>query len=301
MGTYTEFLSWETPQAERVESVFRGSIDMHIHFAPDPGVVRRFNAYETARAAGEAGMRAIVLKSDHCPTAQTAYTVSRLVPEVRVFGSLNIERCTTGGLGSCTAETVDLNARMGAKVLWFPTFDSLHTLRYMPGGDTSRGITVLDGDGALKSVVYDILDVVRRRDMVLCSGHLSFEETLALFRAAAKLGLTRLVVTHPMSDVIWPAFTLEQMRALTETGAFIEHCYRNCMPLLGGFRPERYLEVIRALGAERTILTTDFAQITDVSPAEGMRQFIATLMQMGAGDAELELMVKRNPAFLLGL
>lgn len=274
---------------------------MHIHFAPDPDTVRRFDAYETAVAARDAGMRAIVLKSDHCPTTQVAYTVQRLVPEVRVFGSINIERGTTGGLGEYTVETIRNHAIMGAKVLWFPTFDAAYARSFLPGGNASDGISILEPGGALKPVVYDILDVVRTYDMVLCNAHLSYEETVSLFSAAREKGITKLVVTHPMSDVIWDAYTMEQMLRLAKMGACIEHCYRNCMPLLGSFRPERYIEAIREIGADHTILTSDFAQITDTSPAEGMRQFIATLLQMGVTEKELTWMVKTNPARLLDL
>lgn len=39
--------------------------------------------------------------------------------------------------------------------------------------------------------------VVWRPDMVLCSGHVSPEETLIVFRRAAEIGITRMTVTHP--------------------------------------------------------------------------------------------------------
>jgi hypothetical protein len=88
---------------------------------------------------------------------------------------------------------------------------------------------------------------------------------------------------------------------LADMGVFIEHCYRCCLPLLGSYRPEKYIEAIALIGANRTILSTDFGQITDISPAKGMRQFIATMLQMGISEEDVTLMVKRNPAKLLDL
>jgi adenine deaminase len=94
---------------------------------------------------------------------------------------------------------------------------------------------------------------------------------------------------------------MEQVKHLADMGCYIEHCYRNCMPLLGSYRPENYIEAIHEVGADHTILCTDFAQITDTSPAEGMRQFIATMLQMQVSEDDITLMVKTNPAKLLDL
>lgn len=295
---YTPFLAHKTPSAASVDRLWKGSIDMHIHFAPDPGMERRFDGLETVVAAKDAGMRALVLKSDHCPTIQIAYAAQRAIPEVAVFGSINIETCTTGGLGEYTAEIIETNAKMGAKVLWFPTFGSAFSRKYM---GKEGGLTIFNEDGKLIPVVYDILDVVKRYDMVLCSGHMSYEESEALFIAAEDKGIVKKVVTHPLCDVIWPAFTMDQMKRLAELGAYIEHVYRCCLPLVNSLPPERYVEAVREIGADKTIMATDFAQISDTSPAEGMRQFIATMLQLGISEDDITLMVKTNPAKLLDL
>lgn len=50
-------------QNDRIEAVWRGSIDMHVHAAPDPIAARRHDAYDLAIACRDAGMRAIVFKS----------------------------------------------------------------------------------------------------------------------------------------------------------------------------------------------------------------------------------------------
>jgi hypothetical protein len=297
---YLEFFKYKTPSEDLVERCWKGSIDMHIHFAPDPGIVRRFDGYQTALAARDAGMRAIVLKSPHIPTIQTAYAVQRALPGIVVIGSINIENATTGGLGETALIAIENSAKMGAKVIWFPTSDAAFACNSIPGME-GKGISILEPDGTLKPIVPKILEIVKKYNMVLCNGHLSYPESLALFEEGKKQGIIKMIATHPLVDVLWEPYSLEEIQHLADLGVFIEHCYRCCMPLLGSYRPEKYVEAIRLIGANRTILSTDFGQITDVSPAEGMRQFIATMLQMGISEEDVTLMVKNNPAKLLDL
>ena len=73
------------------------------------------------------------------------------------------------------------------------------------------------------------------------------------------------------------------------------------MPRLGSFDLKKYIKAIREIGAEHTIMSTDMAQVTDPPPAEGMRMYIAIMLQFGVSEKEIELMVKINPAKLLDL
>lgn len=61
------------------------------------------------------------------------------------------------------------------------------------------------------------------------------------------------------------------------------------------------MEIIREIGAEHVVLMTDYGQINAPSPAQGMRVFYYLMLKMGITKEELELMMKKNPAFLLGL
>ena len=98
-----------------------------------------------------------------------------------------------------------------------------------------------------------------------------------------------------------PVFTMEEMRHLTKQGAVLEHCWRNCLPQLKSFDPHLYVEAVKKLGAENTIMSTDFAQISDPSSAEGLRTFIAVMYQFGCTPEEITLMVKNNPYRLLSI
>ena len=101
-----------------IDRLMSGSIDMHVHFVPDSLLERRQDALRLAYSARELGMRAIVLKSREYNTAPVALLVSELVPEVQIFGSLTLDN-EVGGLNPAAVLAA---ARMGAKVIWMPTF-----------------------------------------------------------------------------------------------------------------------------------------------------------------------------------
>ena len=275
-----------------VDELMNGSIDMHMHTAPDPNTERRLDALEAAFQAEDMGMRAIVLKSHEYPTTPLAYIVQQMVDNVKVFGSLCLEFQT----GCLNLAAVEASAKLGAKVLWMPTFSG--TLDRKKRG--LPGISILDEKGELFPVVSDILKVVKSHDMVLASGHITNEETFALVDEAKRLGLTKIVATHPTSPNRVP-MTLKQLQDLTAKGVLIEYCFGSCMPLSLRLNPADIAAGVKALGAEHCLMTTDLGQNHNPPPAEGMRMCVIGMLRNGISEPEVELMTKVNPARLLGL
>ena len=212
-----------------------------------------------------------------------------------MFGAVVIAYSETGGLDHA-ADVIKKQADIGAKVVWFPTFDAKWCMDYLKSGE---GIYILDENGGLKPQVYDILKVCKEYNLVVCSGHMSYEETAKLFDACVEMGITKMVATHPLAEL--SRFTMEQILALADKGAYIEHVYGTLMPRLGNMDPSDYVDCIRAVGAERTILGSDLGQVWDPMPASGMRHYITMMLQFGCTPQEVELMVKTNPAKLLDL
>ena len=58
-------------------------------------------------------------------------------------------------------------------------------------------VPVVDEQGALLPEAHEVLEVVARHQMVLCTGHLSRDEIFALVDAAVGAGIETIVVTHP--------------------------------------------------------------------------------------------------------
>ena len=277
-----------------IDRLIEDAVDIHVHFAPDPKVERRGDAVDVAQAAKAMGMRGVVLKSHEYPTHPVAYTAAKVVPGISLIGGIALD-VEVGGLNPMAVEA---SANMGGRVVWMPTF-SARTDRERKG--LSGGISLLDGHGHLVPEVFTILETVKRHDMVLATGHISTQESMVLVEEARNLGINRVVVTHASTMSFWTGMTVEDMQVLAEKGAFIEHCIHTMMPLTFRFSPSDLADMVRAIGAEHCIISTDFGQAYHPMPAEGLRMGIATLLQAGMEEVELGMMVKDNPSRLMGL
>ncbi|MFC1917377.1 DUF6282 family protein [Chloroflexota bacterium] len=278
----------------KTEDILKGSIDMHIHASPDVRVERRLDALQAALDAREVGIRAIVLKSHDYPTAAMANIIQRVVPEVTVFGSIALDH-EVGGLNS---HAVEVSAKLGGKVVWMPTLGSANDMK-KKGLDTP-GVSVIDDEGKLLPVIYDIFATIKEYRMILATGHVSVAESFALVEAAHEYGLEKIVITHPLLEKVGAHLNLDQQRQMADMGAFLEHCFADTMPL-DRLDPMEIVEAVRFVGAEHCIISTDLGQYFNPAPAEGMRMAIATMLQWGMTEKEVELLVKTNPAKLLDL
>lgn len=276
------------------DRLVEGAVDIHVHFAPDPKVERRGNAIEIAEQAAKMGMQALVLKSHEYPTQPVAYTVSQIVPDIHIIGGIALD-VEVGGLNPAAVEAT---ANMGGRVVWMPTY-SAQADRQHKG--LSGGIFLLDDNGKLLPEVYPILELIKAHDMVLATGHISTQECMVLVSEAKNMGINRLVVTHGTTSAFWTGMTPADMKTLAGMGAFVEHCLHVMMPMTYRLPPQELVEVIRTIGTENCIVSSDFGQDFHPMPAEGLRMGIATLLKAGLDEVEMGILVKDNPARLLGL
>ena len=285
----------------KLDDLVKGSIDMHVHFIPNSMIAGRIDALDTAKAAAQMGMRAIVLKSTFFPSGPLADLVARLVPEVKVFGGVCLEY-EIGGLNHHALEPL---AKFNTKVVWMPTHSSSNSragMRRIPGAVLEgEGFSIIDGTGKLVLEMARILSIIKQYDMVLANGHISPRETFALVESAKAAGITRLVITHGLWTHGQVRFTIEELKRLAEMGAYIELCYVGFLPTDFRDDPKPMAEAIKYIGAEHFIMSTDLGQYYNPTPAEGMRMFMALLLKNGISEREIELMAKENPAKLLGL
>ena len=152
-----------------IDRVMKGSIDMHIHHGPGGG---SFSAYDLAVQASQAGMRAIVLKDTGYPNAPMAEMINRLVPGTTLFGS----QCLNAYCGGLNFHAVQSAAQMGAKVIWMPTLsaaNSVNVYRKMGIPVSEEGLSLLDDRGQLYPSVLKILEIIKKYDIALATGHIS--------------------------------------------------------------------------------------------------------------------------------
>ena len=179
---------------------------MHVHVAPDV-VERRIDDVALARRFGELDLAGLVLKSHYIATAERAAVVRGVVPDVMVMGSITLNR----SVGGMNALAVEVAAREGARVVWFPTVDAVHETagrsEPKPGDKVpvwaalqhdlhARGIAiepvaVVDADGRVLAETRDVLATIAAHGLVLATGHLSRDEIVAVVDAALEEDVTR--------------------------------------------------------------------------------------------------------------
>jgi hypothetical protein len=267
-----------------------GAVDLHVHSAPDVDR-RRFNDLELAREAKEAGVGAILIKSHQNSTVERAWLVTRCVPGIRVYGGLVLNQ-TVGGLNLAA---VRLALQLGARQIWMPTRSARNHRLYhgQPGG-----ISILDEEGQLLPVVDEILREMSQSDCILGTGHLSPRETSVLVDAAQRLGVPKVLVTHPEWGPTYHSY--EAQKELAERGnVFFERCFVSTTYLCGCVPFESIERAISEIGVERTVLSTDLGQPETPPPSEGMRLYAERLHSAGFSADQIRDMMKTNPERLL--
>ena len=295
--------------SEVVARVLKGSVDLHVHPAPSP-LPRRVDAVEAAQAAESIGMRAIVVKSHHHSTVTDVLALGRDLNglPVKVYGGIALN----SAVGGLNPYAVDLALKLGGRIVWFPTIGSpQHIAHHAAHPDLKfpklavhvreeRPIDVLDENGELRPEVHDIIGLIKEHDAILASGHMAPDRILAVFETAHAAGVRRLLVNHPNFVV---EATHEQGRRFVELGAFIEHslCMYDDRSSFYNWDIDVLLGWIGAVGADRSTLGSDLGQMKNPLPSEAFTNIVGQLLDAGLGEADVEAMVRRNPARLLDL
>lgn len=298
--------------SSRARELVRGAVDYHIHVAPD-FVARRITDVQLAARCLETGQAGFGLKSHYTSTAERAQVVAEAVPGVTILGTITLNR-SVGGLNSLAVEVA---AREGARVVWFPTVSSVNEqhevlaadpngkvpvwvkfeLSLREAGMACEPVPVVDADGALLDEARAILDVIARHDMVACTGHLSRDEIFAVVEGAVEAGVRQIVVTHPEfpSQNVSPADQVE----LADMGALIERCFTTAYT---GKTPwARCFEATRAVGPDRTLWSTDLGQRFNPPVEDGLALMADTFLAAGFTDEEVHVMAVTNTRRVAGL
>ncbi len=261
-----------------------GLIDLHIHTAPDVRP-RSVDDIEAARQAADAGMRGILIKSHVTCTADRATIAEKVIGgRIRVYGGLALDE-EVGGLNPAAVQAA---ITLGAVEIWMPTFSAR--------GSGERGITIWDNQLRILPAVEEVLRLIADNKVILGTGHLSVPEIVALVDAARAAGVAKILVTHPDSRIVrMPVEVQQQLAAL---GAFFERCFVGTREA-NGLTVHDVAGIIRQVGVESTVLSTDFGQANNPPPVKGFQEYIDGLLAEGFTEAELRWMAGENPAELL--
>jgi len=288
--------------------LLRGCIDIHLHSAPD--LYNRISDHvEAARAAREAGFRALVLKSHNFATAARARLVQSAVPGIDVFGSL----CLNLAMGGLNPVAVETAIKYGAKQVYMPTVDSTNHPSLVGGeiGQHGKGLVVaggwseytkkhpririLDARNELVPEVRVILGFLAEADVILNCGHLSYEELERLVPAAQAAGVRKIVVDHPY----FSRLSIEQQEKLVRAGALMNYTIGEILPRWWRVSVEGFAAGLRRLGPGNVLVSSDCGQVHNPPSVEAYRLAIQLLLEEGFSEAEIRAMFHEKPATLL--
>jgi hypothetical protein len=288
---------------KRVLDLLEGSIDIHIHAAPDiyPRIV---NVMELARHGKEMGMRALLVKNHFVMTAGQASIASDEV-DFPVFGGIALNL----PLGGLNIHAVDIALKLGAKQVWLPTLHSRKFVQHkshvthLAGGirDDVEGIYLLNDEGSLREELLPIFDLIAENDAILGTGHVSVEEAKVAVREATKRGVKRILVTHPLASFC--NYSVEDMKEMLNLGVtYLEHTYNDVTRQVSHpITLEDLYNGIKAIGPKHCIMSTDAGQWLNPIPAQQMGIFIKDMLNFGMSESDIRTMVSDNPAQILGM
>jgi hypothetical protein len=282
-----------------------GVIDMHTHSHPDV-FGRNIDDVDLARIAKARGMRGVVLKNHISETASRAALAMKEVPGIEVFGGVVLNKAV-GGINPDAVEWMHRIYGSRGKVVWLPTFESDKHVKTF-GKPDNKGIVVAPG-GKVTPEMEAILKIIARENLLLATGHVHPEEVLAVVKRGKELGVKNMLVTHGLTTV--PGLSMAQAKEVVANGAVIEVCFLQFQA--GPNAPLAFLthwmqinakhvaQAIKEFGAQGLVVSSDLGQSANMVHPDGLEVAIGAMKREGISDADIDVMMRKNPARLLGL
>jgi hypothetical protein len=274
--------------------LIQGAYDLHFH--PWPSHFERsvddFSALNEADALGMAG---ILLKNHYEPTGARASIANKYAKtKCKALGGL-VLNWPVGGLNPYAVESA---IRLGAKIVWMPTRDAEQSLQF---GDMSgdffvrKGIKILEQDGNLVTEVLQILQITKKYDVSVATGHISLEESAKLCKVGCEMGV-RMILTHP--DWERTLISLEEQVRIARYGTLIEKVWMNVID--GHVSLEDFINSIRTIGTDRVFLVSDRGQAGATHPAKSILECIHTLIEHDFTEEDIRMMTQMVPLMIIG-
>ena len=282
-----------------------GVIDMHVHSHPDV-FGRNMDDIDVAMLAKARGMRGILLKNHITMTADRAALVMKVVPGIEVWGGIVLNKAV-GGINPDAVEWMHRMYGSRGKVVWLPTFESDKHVKTF-GKPDAKGLVVAPG-GKVTPEMEAVLKIIARENLLLATGHVHPEEVLAVVRRGRELGVKNMLVTHGLTNV--PGLTMAQAKQVVEMGGVIEVCFLQFQA--GPNAPLAFLrhwtqinaknvaQAVKEFGAAGLVISSDLGQSANMTHPDGLEVAIAAMKAEGLTDADIDQMMRKNPARLLGL
>ena len=322
---------------ELSQELLKGAIDIHVHAGPHIfSSPRRVDPFQAAFQARDAGMRAIVYMDVFEMSNGTAWLVNRVVPDFQTYGGL-ILNTVYGGMNPRAVKTA-ISYGDGAKYVSFGAHSTYYQAaregrlvdgKFIPLSELYPKFKEEELDRCIRIPLDEApgpeLDEILRLIAVnpqiyMITGHVSAKEAVRLVDLAGEYGIEKVVVSSAVTKIS----DMSQLEYMADRGAFIEYTlaaytHTTSIPKTHYYVEREYASIdegmgegpgggvklvaeqISELGAERCIIATDFGVYTLPEPVEGLREFIACLLDLGIPADDIRKLAKENPERVLGL
>ena len=292
----------KTAEMNDADDLLKGVCDIHLHAEPDSRA-RSVNEWQFSYDAQRSGYRSVMFKSNDFSCHDRAYLIRQGLSDMEVFGSICMNRVHGERVNAFAAEKAVATSGGLCRCIWMPTLDASY--HYRCEGRKEQGIPVLDDAGRVLPEVIRVMEICADANIIFATGHCSPEESIVLTRKAQEVDVKRVVITHANSH-FW-TMTPDQIRLCIDLGAYIEYCYLPCLwgegTKMAQYKRqsiEEFIAFVR-ISPERSFISTDLGQAVMPHPVEGMRDCIIKLLRSGIPQREIDLLIRKNPAFLIGL
>ena len=293
----------------KLNELIRGAIDLHCHVYPEVSLEQenRLEDDDQIQAAIDAGLAGIVLKSHLWPTVERAYYLGKRFRQIQVIGSISLNPIA----GGFDPLIVEIAARQGARVIFFPTWQSENDLshggfssvvrRRMPlyGPKAEFPAAPVTKDGKLTPAAEQVLDAAKDLDLLVMTGHCRADEGLLVIEGAAKRGV-RVIYSHPQSTHI--GATNDDLKKAAALGALIEISSLGAISVrAAGLSRAQVAEGIKAVGAEHFVIVSDAFNPYAPPQPELFRMGAGQIVEVGIPIEQVRKMVYDNPRRALGM
>lgn len=278
------------------EACLDGAIDMHVHADPCSLIARNQDYTQVAIDGARAGLRAVCRKDHYYSTVGEAYAVQRHIDHLVETEALSHSIEVYGGVPLQSLDPARIEKALGRpqfKMIWCNPV----------GGEP------LVQDGRVRPEMERLIHLAAEHGLAFNLGQPShsaaknpglsdYDGLAPLCERIREIG-ARAVLDHPLSS-----FTADQIEALSGGSIYAGlFCYPTLPSVIKApvVDPERTLELVRRLGPQRCLIASDVGMLLEPTQLEAYRLMIRLLIVLGFSETDVSVMIKDNPAHLLGL
>lgn len=291
----------------KLKDIIKQAIDIHLHIGPEiiprKYTVRKFVNEESGKIGGA------VLKNHFYPTQPFINEVKE-TRGLKISGSIVLNNSVEG----LNPEVIYASSLLSDKpiVVWFPTINAENFLKRSEfeiapewvnrkdflarKAKDIKPVIVVKNKRLTKSVIT-VLQMIKRCNAILATGHISWKESVLLANKAISMGVKKIVITHPIYQRIRMPIGIQ--KELAKKGCFIEQSFS--MYSIDKIPIKTIARQIKEVGSKFVILSSDVGQTFSPPPSVALNRFGLLLKKEGINENDLYTMMVINPKKLLSI